>query len=202
MAKPKAPPSNQSGQPSARPSEVTVIELDDVVARRVLDRPNLLVDYAVNAAAKLAALRAGRGTPRWARGHAVRLRPDLLVPNETKPDTLTRLAAAGFTVNRTQTLWRVYVIELGPSPEDCAGWVYVGETGNDIDQRVEQHRTAARLASGKGKLNSPVVTKHFVRRRIDLEPPQPLFSREQSLRLESEWAEHLRGQGYKVEGGH
>lgn len=196
------PPDDGPSARADRPTSVIVVELEDVVPRRVLDRPNLLVESTVDPTAKIRALQHGRGSPAWARGCVLRPRPDLQVPGESKKEAIRRLEAAGFTVNRSQELWRVYVLELGPAPEGVMGWVYVGETSKDVDERIEQHRTAQLRKDGKASLNSRVVTRHFVRRRHDLEPPYPLFSREQSRQLESEWAERLRAKGYKVDGGH
>ncbi len=180
---------------------LAIIEVDDVVPRRVGDRPNLVVILTLDTEAKLGALAAGRGKPKWARERVKRLRPDLADPSDaTGRDACRRLAGLGFTVNRDQRLWRVYVVELSPSPPGTVGWVYVGETAIDVDRRIEQHRTLA--VGAHGKLYSPVVAKHFLRRRPDLEPVGPLFDRDQAKAEESATAERLAGLGFKVAGGH
>jgi predicted GIY-YIG superfamily endonuclease len=189
----------QGGRAADPTVQVVVIELDDVVPRRTATLPNLLVTSALDPTAKLAQLRAGLGRPEWACGHAVRLREDLVGDGEPEARARARLQEAGYTVNRSTTTWRVYVLELDLPTPDGKGWLYVGETSRDVPTRIQQHLTRAR--NGHGRLYSEKVAAHFVRRRPDLEPDRVLLSAEQSKRAERRWAKRLRNRGYTVTSG-
>ncbi len=188
-----------------------VLELEDVVPRRASSKPNLYVSItSMPLAARCELLNDGRG-PDWLSGKIRLIRHDLSCENFTldhgcakafKTATTAALRSEGYTVNRNTDTWTIYVIELDP----CAtknpghGYVYVGETKKNPEQRFEEH--LSRAVNGKTRLFSPVVANHGRRLRMDLAPNRPLFDKVSSREAEAEWAEHLRSLGYVVKGGH
>ena len=102
-------------------------------------------------------------------------------------------------MNRLTTTWRVYVLELKPTPPGKKGWLYVGETSVDVDTRIQQHVSRAR--NKRGRLYSEKVAAHFKRRRKDLETGRVLMTRESSLAAERELADRLRKRGWQVDSG-
>jgi len=190
---------------------VVAIELDDVVPRRCPALPNLYVGVTVQKPAERLRTVTAADATKWYSGHVIRLRQDL-IENQDFPNrgdaksalaqATVDLAARGFTVNRNCRVWSVYVIELNSAAihKSCVGYVYVGETHKSHSQRFTEHMTRAR--NSQTRLYSPVVARHGVRLRPDLVPGGVLYSKEASKAAESAWADHLRGCGYEVEGGH
>ncbi len=146
--------------------------------RRHPDLPNLYVGVAADSPeAKIERMGRGAG-PRWARGHVVRLRPDLYegfgttTPDEARKQKTTlavELARRGYTVNKdTSGSWRVYVVQLdGRQIEDPGeGWVYVGESSLPPEKRLEQHLSGAR--NRRGPLFSRKVHRYGQHLRWDL----------------------------------
>ena len=188
-----------------------VLELEDVVPRRDLSKPNLFVSITTMPIAdRFDLLANGRG-PDWLAGRIQLLRQDLSCSDFTfdhddaktfKTETIAALRCEGYTVNQNTDLWTVYVIELDPTAIQDAGkgYVYVGETMKTPEQRFAEHRNRSR--NGKTRLYSPVVAKHGHRLRMDLAPRMHLFDKQSSKVAEAEWAEHLRSLGYTVKGGH
>jgi len=88
--------------------------------------------------------------------------------------------------------YQVYVIELNNDPRT----VYVGQTKYSPDERLRQHRLGYNSAS--------IVRKaEKVKLRPDLFAHiEEVYTKPDSLHLESEVAEYLRWKGYKVYGGH
>lgn len=91
------------------------------------------------------------------------------------------LRCRGYTVNGSQTTWRLYVIELdetkvpGMKPEHL-GAVYVGETYLTREARAKQHREGtATTRTGKPLWSKP-CHRYFKLPRPDLLPRQ--FQRE------------------------
>lgn len=191
--------------------QVIIVELDDVVARRSSELPNLYVGMVIqDPYDKFESLMTKRSQS-WYLGHEVRLRDDMMdfVPYASKleaddavRDTTERLLAEGFTVNQNTKVWSVYVIELDKLAMRGEGieYVYVGETSKPHEQRLQEHLTRAR--NSKTRLFSPVVAKHGVRLRPDLAPIGVHFSKQASKMAEASWAEYLRSLNYVVEGGH
>lgn len=190
---------------------VLVAELTDVVPRRVADKPNLLVSVCASAPSIRIQQLMRKASKQWYSGNIVVERADLapdtqfrtqMEAKEASHALANRLSAAGYTVNRNETIWSVYVIELDGShlASQGAGYVYVGETSKDPSFRFQEHIGRAR--NSRGRLYSPVVAKHGRRLRSDLAPTEKFFCRESAKLGEALWAERLRSLGYIVEGGH
>jgi hypothetical protein len=76
-------------------------------------------------------------------------------------------------------------------------WLYVGETSIEPEERIEQHRTAAR--NSRGPLFSRRAYRYFVRPRPDLyERIPPVHSRKESQVREALVASTLSAQGFSV----
>ena len=189
---------------------IMVVELDDVVARRVPDKPNLYVAVTVQEPAKrYKDLENGRG-PKWLRDHLVGLRDDLtsgpfILREEAAAERNAAIACLrqeGYTVNRSAGVWTVYVVELDPkgTKNPGKGFVYVGQTSRTPEERFEQHKKGKR--NKRGPLFSPVVRRWGLRLRMDLAPDTVYLDRRSAEAAEKRWAEKLSADGYKVAGGH
>lgn len=188
-----------------------VVDVDDVVPRRTPALPNIYVGITtMPIASRYRLLERGKG-PRWIRNRVVGLREDLSIPNVSedgdtaraaKHAAIARLRSEGYTVNRDAVVWTVYVVELNPDTTTDSGTshLYVGQTTKSPEQRLVEHVTRARNA--RGPLSSRVVAKRGGRLRMDLAPPTAYFDDATAKRVESEWAEKLRADGYVVHGGH
>lgn len=106
------------------------------------------------------------------------------------------LSRRGHTVNRSNTAYRLYVIELEPNPERDgeSGAVYVGETVKSREDRFAEHMAG-------GKRSSRHVSERGIKLCPDLTPRQEYYTREASREAEARLAERLRGKGYAVYGG-
>ena len=198
---------------SNRPSyRVVVLEVTDVVERIRPHLPNVYVGVTTRTAQQLAdGLNNGRYRPSWARHNIVQIRADLTTDNTVtydeaveQRDTLIRqLRTNGYTVNRTTTAYRTYVINLhNPSlKEPGKGYVYVGQTSKTPEQRLQEHLTGAISTKGHN-LASRVVRKHGVDLNYDLMTQKIYLTKKQAEKAERRLAERLRDQGYVVEGGH
>ena len=190
---------------------VVVLEVTDVVERIRPDRPNLYVGVTTRTAQQLAdGLNNGRYRPLWARHNIVQIRADLATDDTVtydeaveQRDTLIRqLRTKGYTVNRTTTAYRTYVINLhNPNLTDPGkGYVYVGQTSKTPQQRLQEHLTGAVSTQGHN-LASRVVKKHGVDLNRTLMTDRIYLTQKQALKAERRLAERLRDQGYVVEGG-
>lgn len=189
-----------------------VVELDDVVPRRDPSKPNLFVGLTLSPPAERfeQIKRSKRKT--WYFGHVREFRNDLSPGHHFDDEgearkelklLCERLIEEGYAVNCESRVWQVYVLELDQarSKDSTKKPVYVGETSQDPETRLAQHR--GELASKKGKPLTARSTKGYVIGLLpDLAPNQLYFTSEQSKRAEAEWAEHLRVLGYEVFGGH
>jgi hypothetical protein len=128
--------------------------------------------------------------------------PDRSAATQAKTRVIRQLRDSGHWVNGAGQVRRVYVIELdddvGPKIGSASmPWLYVGETGISIEDRIEQHRSAARNA--RGPLFSRTAHKHFLRPRPDIyEAIPPVHNQTDSKSLEARLAESLRTEGYSV----
>lgn len=191
---------------------IEVVEVDDDQGRTKRRRnrrlPNLHVGVTtVEPGPKLDA--------RWKRkmhkspGHWIGVRHDLMDPiefsdraaaDEHKRLMVSRLSAAGFTVNGDLTVYSVYVIELDHSHlTDCPGYFYVGQTSKTPSRRVVEHRDGTRV--GSRRLYSKEAHRYFKRWRPDLGKPTRHYSREAALEAEAQWRLFLEQRGYRVVGG-
>lgn len=189
---------------------VLVAELDDVVPRRVPDKPNLYVALTIQEPAKkFAALLRGKG-PSWLNDHLFALRDDLSSgpfvlredAEKEKRAAVACLKKEGFTVNRDASVWTVYVIELDPkgTKNPGRGFVYVGQTSLTPEERFAQHKKGKR--NKRGPLFSPITRRWGLRLRMDLAPDTRYLDRASAEAAEKRWAQKLRDEGYRVAGGH
>jgi hypothetical protein len=188
-----------------------VLELEDVVPRRDPSKPNLYVSLTgMSLNDRFALLNNGHG-PDWLSGNIRKVRKDLSIENLShdhgyaktlKTSSIATLRSRGFTANRNTDLWTVYVIELDHKAikDSGTGYLYVGETMKNPEQRFEEHLT--RAANNKTRLFSSIVANHGQRLRMDLAPNRRFYDKKSSKKAETEWAEHLRSFGYVVKGGH
>lgn len=189
---------------------ILVAELDDVVPRRVPDKPNLYVALTIQEPdIKFAWLLRGKG-PSWLTDHLFALRDDLtsgpfLLREDAEKEKRAAIACLkkeGFTVNRDASVWTVYVVELDPKGTKTPGkgFVYVGQTSLTPEERFAQHKKGKR--NTRGPLFSPIVRKWGLRLRMDLAPDTKYFDRGSAEAAEKRWAQKMRKEGYKVAGGH
>lgn len=199
--------------PSSR-YRIVVIELDDVVPRRNPKLPNLYVGLTTREPEDKFSAVLRKPSPSWLEGHIKTLRTDLCswlttsdlaVAKEALSAVISILKAQGFTVNRSTSVWTVYVIELDNNdvPNGEKGYFYVGETSKTPEVRFQEHRNnSVGGKNGRTRLASRVVFKRGKRLRMDLAPKEIYFSSAASKAAEAAWAEKLRKKGFLVEGGH
>ena len=190
---------------------VIVVELKDVVPRRDPSLPNIYVSVTtMDLEQRTKLLNKGKSSA-WLKNNVTSLRHDLsIVPSLTvyeeakdqERSIINTLRTQGYTVNRNTDIWTVYVIELDATATKTPGqgFLYVGETKKSPEARFAEH--IGRASNSKTKLFASVVANHGECLRMDLAPPGKFFDKEASKRAEAEWAEHLRGLGYTVRGGH
>ena len=116
-----------------------------------------------------------------------------------------RLRCDGYTVNGDLTVWHLYVIELEPAAHDeaAAGYLYVGQTSQPVDDRIRQHREGHHTPKGQ-RLHSQIAHRRFLRPRLDLLPAdfcQTFFCQDDALTAEADLRLALEAEGYRVEGG-
>ena len=188
---------------------ILVIELDDVVARRNPVKPNLLVTLTVDTPERrFTALAKGKS---WYSNHLRDLRLDLApqvtfrsreTAAEAESKLVHKLKSQGFTVNRDNTVWSLYVIELDPSAvsKPGKGHVYVGQTSLTPEARFQQHINGVR--NDRGPLFARVVHAHGLRLMPNLMPKAKYYDQESAKAAEKRLAERLKERGYRVRGGH
>ena len=119
-----------------------------------------------------------------------------------------RLQCDGYTVNGDLTVWHLYVIELTPpggqAPQPAAaGYLYVGQTSQPLEDRIRQHREGHHNVRGH-RLHSQTCHRRFVQPRFDLIPEdftQTFFCQQDALTAEADLRIALESSGYVVEGG-
>lgn len=127
---------------------------------------------------------------------------------KAKATLIERLRSQGYTVGNDLTVWHLYAIELKPPKrprEQHRGYLYVGQTSLDVEERIKQHRLgpAYPWKDNKPKHSRP-CHEGFVQPRLDLIPErfrQTLYSKESALVAESDLRRYFEGLGYKVKGG-
>lgn len=130
------------------------------------------------------------------------------VIKEVEKKLRQRLQCDGYTVNGDLTVWHLYVIELSApggqsSQQASAGYLYVGQTSQPLEDRIRQHREGYRNLRGQ-RLHSQTCHRRFVRPRFDLLPQdfmQTFFCQQDALTAESDLRIALESIGYVVEGG-
>ena len=188
---------------------ILVIELDDVVTRRNPAKPNLLVTLTVDTPERrFTALAKGKS---WYSSHLRELCLDLApqmtfrsreTAAEAESKLIRNLKSQGFTVNRDNTVWSLYVIELDPSAvsKPSKGHIYVGQTSLTPEARFQQHIKGVR--NDRGPLFARVVHAHGLRLMPNLMPKAKYYDQESAKAAEKRLAERLKERGYRVRGGH
>lgn len=192
---------------------VRVVELlDPELPRRDVRRPNITVSLTTTDPSQWddwATKKTAAGNPMSVRRDLSSNRSHTTRAHATTAETnlRRRLSRQGYTVNGDLSVHSVYVIELDASAlsarrrrEGFRGYVYVGSTGKDPAERVEQHRLATR-SKGNNRGYSTTAHQHFVRRRPDLEPKTVYFDTESALLAEARTRVRLEGRGFVVKGG-
>ena len=112
---------------------------------------------------------------------------------EAKKLVRRELSGRGFTVLSGGPRY-VYVIQFKSSfrGDNDHIWLYVGETGRPVAERVKQH-----LSGGPKQAR---FWRHMSHRRPDLEPGIAYWSVEDSQEAEKNWAMALSRRGFKVRG--
>jgi hypothetical protein len=188
-----------------------VIELDDLMPRRDLSKPNLYVTRSSTPPEKRFEIIQKGKKAHWYTNHVIQLRPDLAPTKgyKSKEDVkaacaklVKKLSSQGFTVNRNTQVWNVYVVELNNAAvsNPGEGYVYVGQTSRTPEERFTQHRDGAK--NKRGRLYATVVKKHGVKLRPDLAPDTKFFDQASAKSGEKEHFELLRSKGFNVKGGH
>jgi hypothetical protein len=207
-----------------------VLEADESAgARRVPALPHIKVCASISKPGELMAARYSRkGVYQPGDFVAVRydLMPDPMSPGgrdrpyimpvdepllkSAKMALRQRLEALGYTVNKARDVWSLYVIELdgaqlSEGQPKFKGYLYVGQTSQPVEHRIEQHRLGKDYPrDGRPSIHSRIAHKHFRRPRLDLIPdgfPRQLFCLEHALQAESLLRRRFEDIGYKVEGG-
>lgn len=127
---------------------------------------------------------------------------------KTTASTLRQqLLCDGYTVNGCLTVWHLYTIELKPfrrvQNKPVHGYVYVGQTSLNVQDRIRQHREGHHTPSGH-RLHSATCHKFFKRPRLDLMPQdfhQTFYCQEDALTAEADLRIYFESAGYLVEGG-
>lgn len=115
-----------------------------------------------------------------------------------------RLRCDGYTVNGDLTVWHLYVIELEPPERTAAvaGYLYVGQTSQPLEDRIRQHREGHHTPKGV-RLHSHTAHRRFLRPRPDLLPEdfcQTFFCQDDALTAEADLRLALEAVGFRVEG--
>jgi hypothetical protein len=128
-------------------------------------------------------------------------------------DALSRLReqlrCRKYTVDGDARIWRLYVVDLDAAklrkkPEGMAGFVYVGETTLDPEERAEQHRLGPNYRWKRKPAYSKPCHGYFKMLRLDMVPQQfrkPYFCKSAALLAESKMRLYFEDKGYKVFGG-
>lgn len=192
---------------------VTTVELHDLGKRRHPDLPWVFLTYSASDPQRLLERLNSHKSKHWAKSHAKRILHQFSsgpfknknLARKAKVKTQRELSANGYTVNRDQTIWSVYVIEMDQqqSPDPSRPYVYVGETTLTPEERFKQHIEGGTNKRGTIKLHS-TKRRHLMKKlRYDLFPPDNIsFTRAQSVQAEQRWIRHLKSLNYQVEGGH
>jgi len=194
---------------------ILVVELSDEAGnRRSPELPNLEVIRAVEPSEVRYERLRGKPEHRVGQYGVARrhdLEPDgslvgLSASDKARRDLIRKLCAEGYTVNRNEDLWHVYVIHLddaaGPRRNPAHPVVYVGQTSKSPEERFRQHLDGARKADG-----TPIYSRVVHRHGRELMPElydhlNPIYSADESRAVERQLADELQRQGYTVKGGH
>lgn len=177
------------------PQRVITYVLSDIVGRKNPQFPIVHVAHTPSTddrvprkgagikSAVVDVLEEGTGTVFYTQTHSLK---------EAKKAIRAELSSLGYTVY-TGGSRRIYVLEFAsPFRGDSEHtWLYVGETGKRVEDRIAQHFSGIKAAKYWQTLH---------RRRPDLEPDKEYWSVEDSTEAEEEWGRILEKAGYRVRG--
>lgn len=192
---------------------IMVVELDKYAEREKSDKPFIYVTSSSQSPVEFFENLLSRQAELNLPGKPASLRQELVLeykPSRSKAvikrrikETKERLEKLGYKVFRH---WRVYVLDVDPDhPEPFRDRgaknhvVYVGQTSNDIEIRLLQHRGERRGKDGQ-YLGAPTVLGKSPRINRKLTPERRVFCYEDALDFEAEYSQKLKAAGYRVLG--
>lgn len=199
---------------------VIVSELDDTFPRRTPERSHLYVELSSSSPeSRIEQLWRGAGS-KFAVGHHVRLHP-----NPPRSSVYTDRAKAvaelkrckellvrqGHAVNNLESTWVdefvVYVFDLDPSGKEKLmtnkdgsrknGYVYIGQSANPLDVRIDQHRRQRTSKAGKDIGARPTRNRAFTLREHRI-----VYTEAHSMEVEKQLAAEYDRNNYLVDAGH
>lgn len=204
--------SNLSSKYRAKHS-VVVVELDVPQSRSGQERTHVYVTSTSLPPEKFLHTQFEQVEDSWLPGKPVRLLQHLVLgykPSRSKAaierrlkETRERLNVLGYVVFPS---WRVYVLDVDPdSPTRIVDRgsknhvIYVGQTSKDIHTRLLEHR-GERLGKHGRYLGAPRTKGRSPQVNYELTPDTQVFSKRDALDLETELAQLLEADGYRVLG--
>lgn len=199
---------------------VIVTQLDGTFPNRLKERPHLYVELSVSSPeVRLSQLQRGAGS-KFAVGHHVGLHPNphrcAVHSDRAKAKVELKrskelLIRDGHAVNNVESTWVdvfvVYVFDLDPTGKEKLmmnkdgsrkkGYVYVGQSANPLDVRIDQHRRQKTSKSGKDVGAKPTKNRAFTLREHRI-----VFTEEHSKELEKEVAAEYDRRNFLVDAGH
>ena len=199
---------------------VVVTELDETFPRRLNDKPHLYVEISVSSPeVRFRQLQRGKGS-KFAAGHHVRLHPNpprhSVHTDQAKAKAELKrckelLVRQGHAVNGVESTWVdefvVYVFDLDPTGKEKLmtnkdgsrkkGYVYVGQSANPLDVRIDQHLRQRTSKSGKDIGAKPTKDRAFT-----LREHRTVYTQEHSKELEKQLAAQYDRRDFLVDAGH
>jgi hypothetical protein len=199
---------------------VVVTELDGTFPRRLKEKPHLYVELSASSPeVRFGQLQRGKGS-KFAAGRHVRLHPnpprhsvhtDRAKAKEELKRCKEQLVREGHAVNNLESTWVdefvVYVFDLDPSGKEKLmtnkdgsrkkGYVYVGQSANPLEVRVEQHRRQRTSKAGKDIGAKPTKNRAFTLREHRI-----VFTEDHSIEVEKQLAAEYDRKNYLVDAGH
>lgn len=192
---------------------IMVVEVDTQENPKKSSKPHLYVTSSSQSPEQFFESFLTRQTELNLSGKPVSLRQELVhdyKPSQSKAvierrlkETKERLDRLGYVVFPH---WRVYVLDVDPDfPEPLLDRgernhvVYVGQTSNDIETRLSQHRGDSRGKDGQ-YLGAPRTKGRSPQINRALTPEKRVFSKQDALMFETEYSQILEDKGYRVLG--
>lgn len=191
---------------------IVVIETNDLVTRRKPEMPCLYLGaHRLHSDGMETGISNVAGLPQWVTKPEAEPRRRLDLEVETVFQTQRRakarvrrerirLSNLGYTVNRDNRVYSLYVIEVRPQPDNHppSEEVYVGHTAKPIADRYQEHleggRPAARIFKNGARRREPG------RVRRDLARGLKYFTRDQAEQAETRLGIRLQERGFVVYG--
>jgi hypothetical protein len=199
---------------------VVITELDETFPRRFPDKCHLYVELSVSAPeTRFNQLQRGAGSE-FAVGHHLKLyskppryrvHTDRAKAKEELKRCKEQLVREGHAVNNLESTWVdefvVYVFDLDQAGKEKLmtnkdgsrkkGYVYVGQSANPLEVRIEQHRRQRTSSAGKDIGAKPTKNRAFTLREYRI-----VFTEEHSKEVEKRLAAEYDRRNYLVDAGH